>query len=154
MTYELADVYGQRLTGSREYLAAAKWVSTKMKATGLTNVHFENFCTDCIGWNVKSFNVEMQFPNYMHIVAYPLAWTKSTKGVVEGDVVNIESFGDIKLLKQEYAGKLKGKIILLGKELRLNPLPDTVFKRFTKAQLEEMQERLVPQVKVTPFQNN
>ena len=25
MTYELADVYGQRLTGSREYLAAAKW---------------------------------------------------------------------------------------------------------------------------------
>ncbi|MEO7394027.1 MAG: M20/M25/M40 family metallo-hydrolase [Chitinophagaceae bacterium] len=151
MTYELADVYGQRLTGSREYLTAAKWASTKMKATGLANVHFENFCTDCIGWNVKSFNVEMQFPNYMHIVAYPLAWTKSTKGVVEGDVVNIESFADINLLKQEYAGKLKGKIILLGKELQLNPLPDTVFKRFTKAQLEEMQERLVPQVKVTPL---
>ena len=31
MTYELADVYGQRLTGSREYLAAAKWASAKMK---------------------------------------------------------------------------------------------------------------------------
>ena len=79
MTYELADVYGQRLTGSREYLAAAKWALTKMKEEGLANVHFENFCTDCRGWNVKNFNVELLSPNYMHIVAYPLAWTKSTR---------------------------------------------------------------------------
>ena len=43
MTYELADVYGQRLTGSREYFAAAKWASAKMKEAGLANVHFENF---------------------------------------------------------------------------------------------------------------
>ena len=151
MTYELADVYGQRLTGSREYLAAAKWASAKMKQAGLANVHFENFCTDCRGWNVKNFNVELLSPNYMHIVAYPLAWTKSTKGIVEADVVNIESFTDINLLKQEYAGKLKGKIILLGKEPMPKALPDTVFKRFTKAQLEDMQERLVPQIKVIPI---
>ena len=80
MIYELADVYGQRLTGSREYLAAAKWAAGKMQEAGLTNVHFENFCTDCVGWNVTNFNVEMQLPNYMHITAYPLAWTKGTQG--------------------------------------------------------------------------
>ena len=97
MTYEMADVYGQRLTGSREYLAAAKWASAKMKEAGLTNVHFENYCRNCRGWNVKNFYVELQSPNYMHIVAYPLAWTKSTKGIVEGDVVNIESFADMNL---------------------------------------------------------
>ena len=151
MIYELADVYGQRLTGSREYLAAAKWASGKMKDAGLTNVHFENFCTDCVGWNVKNFNVEMELPNYMHISAYPLAWTKSTRGIVEGDVVNIESFTDMNLVKQQYAGKLKGKIILTGKEPMPQSLPDTLLKRFTKAELEEMQERLVPQTKSIPI---
>ena len=151
MTYEMADVYGQRLTGSREYLAAAKWAKTKMKEAGLTNVHFENYCSNCRGWNVKNFNVELQFPNYMHIVAYPLAWTKSTKGIVEGDVLNIESFADINLLKQQYAGKLKGKIILLGKEPIHKSLPDTIFQRFTKAQLEDMQNRLAPQNKAIPI---
>ena len=151
LTYEMADVYGQRLTGSREYFAAAKWASTKMKEAGLTNVHFENYCKDCRGWNVKNFNVELQSPNYMRITAYPLAWTKSTKGIVEGDVVNIESFADMNLLKQQYAGKLKGKIILLGKETKYKSLSDTVFQRFTKAQLEAMQELLIPQNKVIPM---
>ena len=128
MIYELADVYGQRLTGSREYLAAAKCASRKMKEAGLTNVHFENFCTDCVGWNVTNFNVEMQLPNYMHIAAYPLAWTKSTRGTVEGDVVNIESFTDMDSVKQQYAGKLKGKIILTGKE----PMPQILTGYFIK----------------------
>ena len=151
LTYELADVYGQRLTGSREYLSAAKWALTKMKEAGLTNVHFENYCKDCRGWNVKNFNVELQSPSYMHIVAYPLAWTKGTKGIVEGDVVNIESFADMNLIKQQFAGQLKGKIILLGKEPKPRSLADTVFQRFTKAQLEEMQELLVPRNKVIPM---
>lgn len=151
MTYELADVYGQRLTGSREYLAAAKWASAKMKEAGLVNVHFENFCTDCRGWNVKNFNVELQSPNYMHIVAYPLAWTKSTDGILEGDVVNIESYSNMNLVEQQYAGKLKGKIILLGEEPLPKSLPDNIFKRFTKEELDDMQERLIPQTKVIPI---
>ena len=60
MLLEFTDVYGQRLTGSREYLAAAKWAAAKMKAIGLDNVHFENFCKDCRGWSMKSFNVEFK----------------------------------------------------------------------------------------------
>ena len=151
MNYELADVYGHRLTGSREYLAAAKWASAKMKEAGLVNVHFENFCTDCRGWNVKNFNVELQSQNYMHIVAYPLAWTKSTDGIVEGDVVNIESYSNMNLVEQQYAGKLKGKIILLGEEPLPKSLPDNIFKRFTKEELVEMQNRLVPQIEAIPI---
>ncbi len=83
----------------------------------------------------------------MHLVAYPLAWTKGTNGVVEGDVVNIESYTNMVSVKEQFAGKLKGKIILFGKEPMPRALPDTVFKRFTKLQLENMQERLVPQIK-------
>jgi len=92
MLSELTDVYGQRLTGSREYYAAAKWISEKMKSLGLENVHFENYCDDCRGWSMKSFNVEMTTPNFMHINAYPLAMSISSNGIVEGEVIYIPSF--------------------------------------------------------------
>jgi len=151
LTYELSDVYGQRLTGSREYLAAAKWASIKMKEVGLTNVHFENYCTNCLGWNVKSFNVEMQSPNYMHITAYPLAWTKGTNGTVEGDVINIDSFSDMDSIKHRYAGILRNKIILLGKEPVFNPMPDPISKRYSTKELENMQQLLIAENQTKPL---
>ncbi|MBK5272156.1 MAG: M20/M25/M40 family metallo-hydrolase, partial [Bacteroidia bacterium] len=147
MLKEFTDVYGQRLTGSREYLAAAKWTAQKMKDIGLQNVHFENFCKDCRGWNVKSFNVEMVSPNYMHIMAYPLAMTKSSAGLVEGELVNIGSFKDMDSVKAQFTGKLKGKIILLGTEPRQISLTDTISKRFTDEELKNKEEQLNPVVK-------
>ncbi|HEV8272042.1 MAG TPA: hypothetical protein VGQ04_12105, partial [Chitinophagaceae bacterium] len=135
MLLEFTDVYGQRLTGSREYLVAAKWAAAKMKAIGLDNVHFENFCKDCRGWSMKSFNVELVSPNYMHLVAYPMAMSKSTAGIVEGELVSIESFKDMKALKEKFSGKLKGKIILLGTEPRQRSLTDTILKRYSDDEL-------------------
>ncbi|MDE3251902.1 MAG: M28 family peptidase, partial [Bacteroidota bacterium] len=149
LLHTLTDVYGQRLTGSREYLAAAKWTMAKMKEIGLENVHFENFCKDCRGWSIKGFNVEMVAPNFMHIMAYPLAMTKSTPGIVEGDVVNIDGFGDMKSIREKFAGKLKGKIILLGKEPRLRPLTEPILKRYTSEELAAMEQKLTPKVKPT-----
>lgn len=151
MLQELTDVYGQRLTGSRQYLAAAKWTLQKMKEAGLDNVHFENYCKDCRGWEVKSFNVEMVSPNYMHITAYPLAMTKSSKGIVEGEVISIESFRDMPALKKQFAGKLKDKIILLGRPPAARSLTDTIFKRFTNDQLKNMESVLSPATKQTPL---
>lgn len=151
LLHTLTDVYGQRLTGSREYLAAAKWTMNKMKEIGLENVHFENFCKDCRGWSIKGFNVEMVAPNYMHIMAYPLAMTKSTPGIVEGEVVNIDGFSDMKSVREKFSGKLKGKIILLGKEPRLRSLTEPVSKRYTSEELANMEHLLTPKVKPTPL---
>lgn len=151
MLMEFTDVYGQRLTGSREYLAAAKWAAAKMKAMGLDNVHFENFCKDCRGWSVKSFNVEMIAPNYMHIVAYPMAMTKSTAGIAEGELISVESFKDMKAVKENFSGKLKGKIILLGAEPRQRSLTDTTFKRYNEDELKNKNEQLSPSIKQTPL---
>ncbi len=92
MLSQLTDVYGQRLNGSREYLAAANWISNKMKEIGLQDVHFENYCPDCRGWSIVSFNLEMTTPNYMHIFGYPLAYTKSSSCTVSGELVHIESY--------------------------------------------------------------
>ncbi len=151
MLHTFTDVYGQRLTGSREYLAAAKWTMTKMKEIGLDNVHFENYCKDCRGWSIKGFNVEMVAPNYMHIMAYPLAMTKGTNGVVEGEVVNIDGFSDMKSVRERFAGTLKGKIILLGKEPRPGSLTEPVSKRYTEDELQKMVHQLTPKVKQTPL---
>ncbi len=151
MLYQLTDVYGQRLTGSREYLAAAKWTAEKMKSIGLDNVHFENYCKDCRGWNMKTFNVEMVAPNYMHIMAFPYAMTKSSDGTVEGDLVQVESFRDMKMVQEKFSGKLKGRIILLGAEPQPRSLTDTLLQRFGTAELNNMEQQITPLKKQTPL---
>ena len=57
--------------------------------------------------------MEMISPNYMHISAYPLAMSKSTNGIISGEVVSLENYQDMNLVKIEFSGKLKGKIILV-----------------------------------------
>ncbi|MDB4292202.1 M20/M25/M40 family metallo-hydrolase [Maribacter sp.] len=151
MLSELTDVYGQRLTGSREYLEAAKWMSSKMKNLGLQEVHFENYCDNCRGWSIKSFNVEMVAPNYMQILAYPLAMAESTPGAVEGEIIHINSIYDYETVKKEYAGKLKGKIILAGKVPKKKRLTDTILDRYTAIELDKMEKQLTAQEEVTPL---
>ena len=151
LLHELTDVYGQRLAGSREYLSAAKWALHKMKDIGLENVHFENYCEDCRGWSVNSFNVEMVAPNYMHIVAYPLAMTKSTKGIVEGEVLHIVDFKNMDSLKLKFTGKLKGKIILLGEDPQPKSLTDTILRRLSADALKTSEQKLAPIRKQTPM---
>ena len=151
MLEEFSDVYGQRLTGSREYFAAATWISNKMKALGLQNVHFENYCDNCRGWSMKSFNVEMTAPNFMHINAYPLSMSKSSNGIVEGEVVHINSFRNMDAVRQKYSGNLKGKVVLLGTEPRKQSLNKKVSKRYTGDELDKMEDKLVPKTKQTPL---
>jgi hypothetical protein len=151
MLNQITDVYGQRLTGSREYLKAANWISAEMKKIGLQKVHFENYCYDCRGWGIKSFNVEMTSPNYMKVSAYPLAMSKSTNGTVSGSIISITSFADMSKLKAEFSGKLKGKIILLGKEPRKKSLLDTIEFRHSKKELKKIEQQVVAKVNVTPL---
>ncbi|MCX7549818.1 M28 family peptidase [Xanthomarina sp. F2636L] len=151
MLGELSDVYGQRLTGSNEYLAAATWMSDKMTSLGLQNVHFESYCEECRGWSMESFHVEMVSPNYMHISAYPLAMTKSTPGIVTGDVVHIKSNKSLDSLKLEFSGKLKDKIVLLGKIPSKKSLNDTLFKRYNENDLNKMAQLDSAMVKQTPL---
>jgi hypothetical protein len=107
-----SDINGPRLLGTINYHKSAKWAKQKLKEFGADTSYFESFDKQYRGWNVKSFNIEMIQPNYMHIIAYPLAYTKSTKGEVLGDVIHLSHIDSLKTLK----GKLKGKIVLLGQD--------------------------------------
>jgi hypothetical protein len=151
MLSQLTDIYGQRLTGTREYYKAASWISTEMKKIGLENVHFENYCSDCRGWNVKTFNIEMVAPNYMNISAYPLAMSKSSNGIVSGEVIHIEGFDDMISVQKHFTGKLKGKIILLGEKPKSKSLLDTIESRYSDTQLKQMEQKVTAIVKVTPL---
>ena len=68
-------------------------------------------------WGVQRFSVEMMEPTYARIVAYPMAWTPSTDGVVRGTptLVQISSPEDF----DEYRGKLREAIVMLGRPSRV-----------------------------------
>lgn len=106
----LADFNGPRLLGTYNYFKAANWSKLKLKEFGADSSYFESFDREYRGWQVKSFNMEMTYPDYMHISAFPLAYTQSTRGIVGGNVIFVENADSLKFMK----GKLKGKIVLLG----------------------------------------
>jgi hypothetical protein len=141
---DLSDVYGPRLTGTDQYYTAAEWAKKTMENWGMDKAYFENYCDDCMGWEVESFNVEMIEPAYMKIQAYPYAWTKPSNGVQIGDLVWIESYADMELVKKQWSGKLKGKTILIGAAPKQNMLFDALSKRFTEEQIEKAKKSIVP----------
>lgn len=141
---DLSDVYGPRLTGSNQYFTAAEWAKKTLENWGIDKVYFENYCDDCMGWEVKSFNAEMTAPAYMKIQAYPYAWAESSNGVQIGDLVWIESYGDLEKIKKQWSGKLKGKTILLGSAPKPNMQFDAPSKRFTPDEIGEAKKSILP----------
>jgi len=141
---DLSDVYGPRLAGTNQYYTAAEWAKNTMETWGMDKVYFENYCDDCMGWEVKSFNVEMTSPAYMKIQAYPYAWTESSNGVQIGDLIWIENHSDLEQVKKQWSGKLQGKSILMGAAPEPNMLFEPLSTRFTTDQIEEAEKSIVP----------
>src|SRR5262245_52321831 len=77
--FYLTDVHGPRLRGSPNYRAAAEWAVKTLTAWGLSNAQLEAGGYTGRGWTVDRFNVELTEPQYMHVIAYPLAWSPATK---------------------------------------------------------------------------
>ena len=93
-----------------------------MEEWGLDKVQLEKYKSDFAGWTVESFSVEMIEPRFLSITSLPAAWTGSSHGVITGVPV-LMNFHEIDSLKQ-YAGKLKGKILLFPEsEPRNTPEP-------------------------------
>lgn len=139
----LCDTYGSRLTGSRQYLAAAQWARQAMTDAGLTNAHFEPYCTDCRGWELKSFNAELVAPNYMKLIAYPFAYTRQLQLPVTAEVVNVPTLRNMPKIHADYGDKVKGKIILLGILPPVSAMDDSIMRRFGSDELSEMNEQLL-----------
>ena len=131
---EVTDVYGARLRGSPGYAAAADWVKQRLIDWGFEHVAFEPGGFPGPGWQVTRFSVEMMEPQYLHVIAQPLAWSPGTKGRVSGTplLVDVSSPADF----EKYRGTLKGAIVMNGRP-RATPATDftAAATRYTDDQL-------------------
>jgi hypothetical protein len=108
----LTDVHGPRLTGSPITKKAGEWTIAQFNSWGLANAHFETWGPFGRGWVNERFAMQATAPNPFIVNAVPRAWSASTKGRVKGEaiLVKIDSMADA----AQYAGRLKGKFVLLG----------------------------------------
>jgi len=148
----LSDSHGPRLTGTHQYYEAAEWAKMKLESWGINKVTLEPYCDDCLGWDLKSFNVEVTTPSYMKVEAYPYAWTQDSKGVQETEIVLIENSKDLEDVKKNWTGKLKGKTVLIAnKGIKLkgaksgnNVLMEPLSTRYSEEKLTKAESSIIP----------
>ena len=107
----ITDIYGPRLTGSPMLDKATIWATEKLEEWGMKNVHTEEWGPFGRGWEMKHFELHATSPNYFPIIAYPKAWSPSTKGLVTGQVIYLAANNEEEL--KLYKGQLGGKFVLL-----------------------------------------
>jgi len=143
----LSDVYGPRLTASPEFFQAAEWAADRLREYGVTNVHLEPWGPFGRSWSARQWSVEMIEPRYAPLSATPLAWSAGTKGSVEGELVltpyrrifNLKKAREaFEAYRKEWAGKLRGKIVMLGDAKVPAEQTKPQFRRYTDAELAEI----------------
>lgn len=157
--YQITEVHGPRLTWSSGYQDAAGWAVSEFKRIGLENVHLEKWAPGGRSWTLQQSSVELVEPRYQEMTAVPLAWSSSTNGPVTGDLVLAPfsaSFRDgpkkyaesMKEYQAKWAGKLRGKIVLLSAPRVPQPQTRPQFSRYTAAELAEMANAPEPAAKL------
>src|SRR5258706_2580796 len=133
---ELTDRIGPRLTGGPQVKAANEWTKDELTRFGLVNAHLEPWAFNGKGWQQGSVNVRMVTPDIAPLLAYPMAWTPGTAGVVRGKVVQvkIEKAEDM----EKYKGKLEGAIVFYGDMREVKPHADAEMKRYDDKGLQEV----------------
>ena len=151
----LTDVHGPRLTGSPEFEDAARWAMRELNSYGLENVHLEKWGPFGRAWSLQQSSLELIEPRYSQLTAVPLAWSASTNGPVTGELVLAPlrtSFRDgpkkskeaLQAYRAKWAGKLRGKIVLLSEPKAPAPQNDPQFRRYTAAELADRESAPVP----------
>jgi hypothetical protein len=112
----LTDVIGGRLTNSPNMKRANEWTRDTMTKWGMQNAKLEAWGPFGRGWSLKRFSAQVVEPQVFPVIAYPKAWSTSTKGVVTGEVVVFDPRTDADL--EKYKGKLNGRIVLISSATR------------------------------------
>jgi len=96
LIHQIADVHGHRVTGSPSLQAASDWAMKTFTSWGLVNVHLDPWtfqppsaAKPVGGWENLELSADAIKPFRGQLMVKPLAWTPSTKGVVNADVVMI-----------------------------------------------------------------
>ncbi|HJV20224.1 MAG TPA: M20/M25/M40 family metallo-hydrolase [Sediminibacterium sp.] len=143
IAFNLTDMSGNRLTNSPGFTRAANYAINSLSEWGITNGILDPWGEFGKGWELEKSYLAITAPYYKPIMAYPKTWTGGTKGLQSAGVLVINAKDSADL--QQYAGKLKGKIILLDQtsEYKQSFKADAV--RFTAEELQKMAD-----AKITP----
>ena len=133
----LADVYGPRTTGTREFAAASDWVASRAVSWGLSDVHREYFKFGA-GWSYQKSAIRMTSPTTMQVIGYPVSWTPGTNGMVTADVVNprLSSEADF----ASWHEKLRGKIVLVQPVRAVEPIVLPLTQRLSDEDLRQLHD--------------
>jgi carboxypeptidase Q len=132
----LTDVIGPRLTNSPNMKRANEWTRDTMTKWGMQNAHLEAWGHFGRGWKLNNFSAQITAPQSFPLIAYPKAWSPSTKGAVNADVVYLNAKDDAAL--EKYRGQLKGKIIMISNPRELKANFTALGNRLTDEQLTKM----------------
>lgn len=136
----LTDVIGGRLTNSPNMKRANEWTRDTMAKWGMRNAKLEAWGPFGRGWSLKSFHAQVVEPQTIAVIAYPKAWSPSTKGPVTAEVVyfNAQSEADL----EKYKGKLAGKIVLVSEPREVKADFGGMGTRRSDEELKKMSEEL------------
>jgi hypothetical protein len=132
----LTDVIGGRLTNSPNMKRANEWTRDQMAKWGMQNAKLEAWGPWGRGWSLKGFSASVVAPQAFPVIAYPKAWTTSTKGAITNDVVFFDAKTEADLDK--YKGKLNGKIVLVSPVRELKAEEKALAERLTDEDLKKM----------------
>lgn len=132
----LTDVIGPRLTNSPNMKRANEWTRDTMAKWGMQNAKLEAWGPWGRGWSLKNFSAQIVEPSPMPVIAFPKAWSPSTKGAVTSEVVLLELKSEADF--EKYKGQLKDKIVFVSDVRELKAAFEPMAERYSDAALEQM----------------
>ncbi|HEX8246632.1 MAG TPA: M20/M25/M40 family metallo-hydrolase [Pyrinomonadaceae bacterium] len=147
----LTDVIGGRLTNSPNMKRSNEWTRDTMKKWGLQNAAAEPWGTFGRGWSLKSFSAQVVEPQVFPVIAFPKAWSPSTKGAVTSEVIYLDIKSEADFAK--YKGKIAGKIVLVSGVRELKADFKGMGTRRTDEELAKLANAPDPALAPRPQQN-
>ncbi len=144
----LTDVIGGRLTNSPSMKRANEWTRDEMKKWGMQNAKLEAWGPFGRGWSLNNFTAQVVEPQVIPVIAYPKAWSPSTKGAITSEVVFFDAKTDEDFAK--YKGKLKGKIVLMSPIREVKAEDKALMARYSDEELTKMAEAPDPALAPRP----
>ena len=164
----LSDVIGPRLTASPGMKRGNEWTRDKLTSFGMQNAHLEAWGPFGRGWTLKRFYAMVIGPTAFPMIAYPKAWSPGTDTLIAppdaapvdpkvkkgktppppppppanqntaytGEVIHFNAAKEEDL--EQYKGKLKGKIVLVGAIREIKAHFDAEGKRTTAQELVDL----------------
>ena len=130
----ICDVYGPRLTGSRNLRRAQEWALKTFITFGLHDAHLEEWGPFGNGWQLDEFSLHVVGDNPWPVQAWPKAWSSSTDGRVEGNAVLVADLSADELEAMD----LRDKIVLVESPRDVDEPFDGHAKRYESDDLLRM----------------